>query len=331
MKKTLSVLMFVAFLSASLLVGCSQSEEGITNPIDLIPEKADIVGYVELGRILGDDDIAELYEALPKEAEDPQTVEEVVALAVGMSGLDLMDFDEGWLFSDISDAGEADYFGVMLKGRFEESDLLANVESAIGEGFQIIDYRGYAIYAGSGEETGQAVLTSDVVVAGSIEAIKDVIAVREGDQPAVGGKLLDTYDGLGVGLAKVVALVPPGLVEQSLGELTAGMYSSPALDALSYLETVSVSIKKDGQSIACRAGLCFSDSGSAEAVQGLIPLVPLMLGVIDTTDGSSIQIPPEVLALVPELLNESEIDTSGTCLTLSLDLTVAETTDLLSG
>jgi hypothetical protein len=289
------------------------------------------MGHIGLTQIIEDEDIVEVYEALPKEAGDPQTVEEALAAAIEMTGLDLRDFEQAWVFSYISDAeGQAEYFGVMLKGSFEESDLSADIESAMGEGFQTIEYLGHDIYAGSDEEGGLAVLTSDLVVAGPVEVVKDVIDVREGDEPAVDGQLLGLYGSLGNAWVKVAALVPAGLVEQGLQELAAG-FSSPALDALATMQTVTITMTKSGESFASNVEICFADSSSAEAVEGLIPLLPLMMGQIEIPEDSPIQIPQEALALLPALLNDVTSTISGSCLTISSDLTAAEFAGLLAG
>ena len=303
MNKTLCALMFIAVLSLSLLVGCSQSGGDVNDRIDLIPQTANMVGHVELSQIVGDGDIAEIYAALPKEAEDPQTIEEALAKAIDMIDLDLRNFEEGWIFGDISQAtGDTDYSGAILKGTFDESSVLASARSAFGEGLASIDYQGYTIYTGSDQETGLAVLSSDLLVAGSVSAVKDVIAVSEGNMPAVNGDLLNAYDALDDALIKLAAAVPPGLVEQQLAELTAGISSPPALDALADVQIVSMTMAKNGQSIDCDSQLFFSDSESANDVKGWIPLLALMIGSMEMPEGSVIQNPEKILALLPELL-----------------------------
>ena len=119
MKTIFCVLIFAAVISSSLLLGCSESEEVVADAIDLVPQKANVMGHIELSQIIEDEDIVQVYEALPKEAGDPQTVEEALAVAIEMTGLDLRDFEQAWVFSYISDAaGQAEYFGAMLKGSF---------------------------------------------------------------------------------------------------------------------------------------------------------------------------------------------------------------------
>jgi len=325
MKKSFAALLLITVLSISLLMGCSESQDSGADAIDLVPQTANMIGYVALGQVIEDSDIAGIYEALPKEAGDPQTLEEALAMAMDMSGLDLRDFEECWVFSDVSQAaGDASYAGAILKGSFDESDILASMKSAIGEGFSIIDYQGHEVYIDSGQEAGVAILTNDVVVAGSIEAVKDVIAVKEGDRPSVGGELVATYDGLDDALVKAAVAVPEGLVEQSLQEIDTGISLSAVIDALSDLQTVGLTVAKDGESIVCNSQLLFGDSESAEAVNGLIQLVPLMMGSVEMPEGALTENQQRALVLLAQLLDKSDSSVTDSRLKVSFDLTVAD-------
>src|SRR4030043_355585 len=237
MKKKLYALLFIAVLSVSLLVGCSQSGRDGADRIDLVPETANMIGHVELSGIAGDADIAEIYAALPKEEGDPQTIEEAIAELMELSGLDLRAFEEAWIFGDMWQLGDGpDYAGAILKDGFEQSSLLASVESAVGETLVSMEHQGHTIYTWGDKKTGLAFLTGDLLVAGSMQAVKDVIAVSEGTMPAIEGDLLKRYDALGDGLLRLAAVVPPGLMEQKLHEFFNGNSSLDALDALADIQ-----------------------------------------------------------------------------------------------
>ena len=134
MKKSQTAVLFIAILLASLLVACGQKTEGGTDQISLVPETANMIGHVQLGQIMGDADIAETYAALPKQVGDPQTIEEALAKAMDMTNLDLSDFEEAWVFGEMSQpTGDMDYFGAILKGSFEESSLLASVRTTASD------------------------------------------------------------------------------------------------------------------------------------------------------------------------------------------------------
>ena len=100
-KKTLFIV-FMAALLVSLLVGCG-GEETTPAAIKLVPQKANMIGLIDLSQIISDEDIAELYD-------------EALDLAMEEIGLDLRDFREGLMFGEVSEAtGDMDYFGIMVK------------------------------------------------------------------------------------------------------------------------------------------------------------------------------------------------------------------------
>ncbi len=325
-KRTLAIL-FIAVLIVSVLVGCVG---GGTTPaaIKLVPEKASMIAHVDLSQITEDEDVAALYEAMPLEPDMPQTLDEALDLAREEIGLDLRDFGEGLIFGEISEAtGDMDYGGIVVKGTFTESDLSASIESAIEEEFTTISYKGHEIYTDSDEEAGLAFLGSDAFVIGLIEAVKDVIAVKEGDQSAISGKVLTVYNGLGDALVKVAMIVPPGAIEEGLQgftgelpiELPIELPMELPLDALADLDTVGVALTKEGQSIALNLELCFTNSESAEGAEDLINAAILFASVMP-------DIPEEAL----ELLENLDVSVSDSCLDISLEMTMSEFEDLLA-
>jgi hypothetical protein len=329
-KKTLSI--FIVVLLISLPLGCGGEETSTTiiTPAELVPQKANMIGNIDLSQILEDEDITALYEAMPVEPGDPQTLDEALDLAIGEIGLDLMDFREGLIFGEISEAtGDMDYGGIAVKGTFEESDLIASIGSGIDEEFTTISYKGYEIYTDSDEEMGIASLGSDAFVIGPMEAVEDAIAVKEGDQPAISGKLLDTYNDLADGLVKVAMLVPPGAIEEGLQEFAGELPLELPLDALTNLDTVGITLAKEEQSMTASLKLCFTDSDSAEAVEGLISSAISMIGMIEVPEEGLGITEEKILEQVRELLNKIEVDTTDSCLTVSLELTLAEIEDLI--
>ena len=321
MKKTFFIL-FMAVLVVSPLVGCGGGGETVT-PIELVPQKANIIGLIDLSQIMEDEDIAELYEAMPLEPGDPQTLDEALDLAMEERGLDLRDFRKGLMFGEVSEAtGDMDYSGIIVKGTFEESDLIASIESGMDEEFTTVSYQGYEIYTDPYEEMGLAFLGSDAFVIGSMEAVKDVIEVNKGAQPAISGKLLNTYNGLGDALMKVAMIVPPGAIEEGLqefaGELLGELPIELPLDALANMDTVGMTLDTEEQSISLNLGLCFTDSNSAEDMEVLVSLALMMAGLMP-------DIPEEAL----ELLENLDISVSDSCLDISLEMTMSEVESLI--
>ena len=303
-KKTFFIL-FMAVLVVSLLVGCGDGGETVT-PIELVPQKANMIGLIDLSQIISDEDIAELYD-------------EALDLAMEESGLDLRDFREGLMFGEVSEVtGDMDYSGIIVKGTFEESDLIASIESGMDEEFTTVSYQGYEIYTDPYEETAIAFLGSDAFVIGSMEAVKDVIEVNKGAQPAISGKLLNTYNGLGDALMKVAMIVPPGAIEEGLQEFTGELPVELPLDALANMDTVGMTLDTEEQSISLNLGLCFTDSNSAEDMEVLVSLALMMAGLMP-------DIPEEAL----ELLENLDISVSDSCLDISLEMTMSEVESLI--
>ena len=320
-KKTLSIFIVVLLVSLPLGCGGEATSTTIITPAELVPQKANMIGHIDLSQILEDEDIAALYEAMPIEPGDPQTLDEALDLAIGEIGLDLMDFREGLIFGEISEAtGDMDYSGIVVKGTFEESDLIASIESGTDEEFTTISYKGYEIYTDSDEEGGIAFLGSDAFVIGSMEAVKDVIDVKKGAQPAISGKLLDTYNDLADGLVKVAMLVPPGVIEEGLQEFAGELPMELPLDPLTNMDTVGMTLAKEAQSMTASLKLCFTDSDSAENLGTMINAAIVFAGLIP-------DIPEEAL----EWLGKLDASVSGSCLDISLEMTMSEVETLMQG
>lgn len=314
-KKTLFIL-FMAVLVVSLLVGCGGGGETVT-PIELVPQKANMIGLIDLSQIMSDEDIAELYD-------------EDLDLAMEESGLDLRDFREGLIFGEVSEAtGDMDYFGIMVKGTFEESYLIAAIEQAAEEELITVEYQGYEIYTEPYEEMGLAFLGSDAFVIGSMDAVKDVIEVNKGAQPAINGKLLNTYNGLSDALMKVAMIVPPGAIEEGLQEFTAELpIPLPGLDKLADMDTVGITLTKNGQSISLVSRMCFTSSDSAEVVETLISFVISMAVLTDIPEGIQ-ELLPDIPEEALELLENLDVSVSGSCLDISLEMTMSEIESLI--
>jgi LEA14-like dessication related protein len=325
MTKRLYAVLFIAVVLVLVLLGCSSSERDGADQVGLIPSTANMIGHVDLTQVVGDADVAGIYAALPREDGDPESIEEAIAELTELSGVDLRDFDEAWIFGDMWQLGDgADYAGAILRDGFEQSSLLADVESAVGETLVIVEHQGHSIYTWNGQENGLAFLSGDLLVAGSMQAVKDVIAVNEGSMPGVNGALLKRYDALDKGLMRLAAAVPEGLIEGKLEEYFNGDSSLPALPALADLQVFGMTMTKNGGGVDWDSQLCFSNGETANDVKGFLPLAALMIGSMDLPGGSVIQNPEKVLALLPELLSRSEFSTSGSCLTISSDLTAED-------
>ena len=78
-KKVSLLLLMVLLLVVSPLIGCSNSNGGVTNPIGLVPKKANVIGHVDLSKILQDNDLTGIYDKVPKDSSYPQTFDDALA------------------------------------------------------------------------------------------------------------------------------------------------------------------------------------------------------------------------------------------------------------
>jgi hypothetical protein len=171
-------------LAPLLAVACSTTPVSTADPIKLVPHEVNVVGYVDVGKVLTDELLPRTYALLPKDPDDPQTLDAALDEIAVQVGLEIERFHECWFFGDASDmVKRGGYFGIIVKGAFTTSELLDPIGVAVGEDLKAISYRGHTIHTFGTEEWGISLLYNDTFV----------------------------YSGLGSGLFRVAAIVPEGL------------------------------------------------------------------------------------------------------------------------
>jgi len=329
MLRKASILLITLALLVSMLAGCGDSKTDTTTaksitPIKLVPQKADVLGYIDLARISSDQDIAELYNSMPKGegTEFPQTFEGALEI-VGK------DLEQCVLFADLSSMSKSDgasseaenngYLGIIITGTLDKDGLLKFIESTAGEPLASTDYKGYRIQSDSSNEMGIVFISEDEMVIGTMQAVKDVLAVKAGEQSAIKGKVLDGYNDLGNALFKLAAAVPA----EALGESLNNSESESPIDLSMFkdVETISLTIDKKGQAFPLALKLCFTSADSAENIKSLLGSLKAMLG------SEAMDIPEEYQALV-SLLKDLKITQNGSCIDISIELPISIIEDL---
>ncbi len=323
MKKVILLLLMVLLLVVSPLIGCSNSSGGVTNPIGLVPKKANVVGQVDLSKILQDKDLTGIYDKVPKDPSYPQTFDDALTQLKDQYNIDLKSFQEGVFFGDISGSTEqGNYSGVIVKGAFNKSDLITAIQSAAGMELSTIKYKDYEIYTDESEETAIAFLSDNMLVMGAMQPVKDVIDVKKGDGSALSGTLLDTYNKLGDALIKVAVAVPPGVAEGQLGQ-SASQYLGD-LSAFDKVESVGMTLSKNNESVALDVKLCCADSDSAQSIEqsidGLITLVKFLMAMSEDQQQNQ---------ALDTLLNKVEVGRSDSCVNITVNATLAEIEGLI--
>lgn len=310
-KKVVPLLLIVALFVTSLIaVGCGSAP--VIAAIDLVPQEANLVAGIQISRILTDADLIAAYDGWEKDPEMPQTFEQAMDLVADEIGIDPRDFSEAVIFGDT----ESDdyYFGAIITGTFDRAALIESIEGAIGEEMITTDYRGYTIYTITieGEEGAICFLSDDSFVCGSIDAVRDVIDVKEGE-PGLSGTLAEAYISLGDVWIKVAAEVPEGWMgEIPEGEIPIG------LEAFEDVLVVGFGFNKAGQILSAQLKLYFSSSDSAadaeDTISGLISLISILP-----------DIPPEL----GDILDGLDVSRSGPWVTISLTTTMTEIEELV--
>ncbi len=323
MKKVIILLLMVLLPVVSTLVGCSNSSGGVTTPIGLVPTKANLVGQVDLSKILQDKDLTGIYDKVPKNISYPQTFDDALTQLKDQYNIDLKSFQEGVFFGDISGSTEqGNYSGVIVKGAFNKSDLITAIQSAAGMELSTIKYKDYEIYTDESGGAAIAFLGDNMFVMGAMQPVKDVIDVKKGDGSALSGTVLDTYNKLGDALIKVAVAVPPGVAEGQLGESASQILGD--LSAFDKVKSVGMTLSKNNESVALDVKLCCADSDSAQSIEqsidGLITLVKFLMAMSEDQQQNQ---------ALDTLLNKVEVVRSDSCVNITITATLAEIEGLI--
>ncbi|MEE8471374.1 MAG: hypothetical protein V3S51_08600 [Dehalococcoidia bacterium] len=298
-------LSLMAVLLVSLLAGCNGIGGSVT-PIELVPQRANLLVYLNLSQIVEDEDaIAGLSSELPIDAEDQQKLDDLIELMMGL--------EEAVLFFDTSESESSSYGALLVKGTFVENDLVTEIEASAEETFTISGYKDYKLYTDSTQESALAFLGSNGFVFGEMQAVKDVIQVKEGELSAVSGKVLDVYNDLGDDhIVKAAMLVSRGLISEGLGETSEDFDLPFDMSAFEDIETLGVTLDENEELTSILLQLCFTNTDSAKEAADLVNLVTMMIGVVDIEEAA------DALTAILDNLDVSRIDS---CLDLSIELT----------
>ena len=323
MKRVILLLLMVLLLVVSPLIGCSNSNGGAINPVGLVPKNANVVGHVDLSKILPDNDLTGIYDKVPKDSSYPQTFDDALAKLKEEYNIDLKNFKEGVFFGDISGSKEqGNYFGVIIEGTFNKSDLIAAIQSATGTELSTINYKDYEIHTDELQESAIAFLSDNMLVMGAMQPVKDVIDVKKGDGAALSGTVSDTYNKLGDALIKVAVAVPPNVGEGKLGESASQILGD--LSAFEKVKSVGMTLSKNDGSVALDVKLCCADSDSAQSIEqsidGLITLVKFLMAMSEDQQQNQ---------ALDTLLNKVEVVRSDSCVNITVNATLAEIEGLI--
>ena len=298
-------------------VACGGGTE--TNPEKLIPEGSNLIAQVNLAGILSSDAVASVVASLQeKDDSDPPSLDELFDQAIGATGIDFRQVSRLVFFGDVSRDDE--FPGLILKGTFNEVAILEVLARLEGKPSTSV-YKGRRVYGPDGDAEGPslAFLEGDILVLGTIEAVRAVIDVQEGDRRRVSGAVPDALADLGHGLLSLAVEVPSEELPDQLSDLgdipffgDSSQALSAILEPLQDLEILGLALAQNGQILILRVNLDFASEDSASSVGNVLNgILTLASGLIPDAE-------------VRDLLENLEVSSDGSRLTLRLEVAASE-------
>jgi len=316
--------LIVGILLLGLAAACGGGSEGgngsDSGPSDLVPQRANIVGTVAVDRSLEALDTGQFFEMFSSGLSGEQDVFD------GIFGID--ELKEGGIFGAVSradifgqmtDSDDLDYFGLLLHGSFDESQLVAELEAVSGKTLVQTTYKGSNIYSleDESEEFELSVLDGSIFVLGTGGALNDIIDIMVGDAESASGLLIETFNDLSGGLFGLALAVPDELVDGTDPSALSQLGDLPiSLDFVSALEIVGLRGDLNGDILDLKVTMGFSDEEAAESLGSFIGGIAALAGSF-TTDSDAVG-----------LLDDLNIDRDGSLLTITIGIPIADIPDL---
>ena len=312
MKKTVVVLL----LSVLLLIPLSACGSSGFTAIELVPQRAGLIVDIQISEIVGDKDIRDAYNEFEKDPDQPQNVEEGLDELFEESGIRLSDFSQAVVFADITEMDYSSYMGFIVEGTYEEKQFIENIEEKADSEFSSGEYQGYTLYTNPKEDVAITFLDDKTLVAGSEDAVKDVIAIANGDRKPVSGAVLDAYNNLGDTMMKMAVQLPEEARTAMLEET--GMEGMPfSLDSFSDIDIVGFALDKNNETLNAQIDMYFLSAESAQDAKNTISgFISLFKGTLDD---------PEI----KDLLGNIELTVSGSKMTIEFDISLPEIENLM--
>ena len=300
--------LLVLVLILATAAGCKAPK---LTAIELVPQDANLIGNIQVSKIINDQDLRNAYDKAKKEPGQPQTVEEALNELVEETGIDLLDVSQVVIFADIAALEQANYLGFIVEGTFDEKQFIDDIEEKAGEEFTASDYKGYKLYIDEEEEFGIAFLTDRMLLLGSTKAVKDVIDVSNGDRKQVNGIILDAYNRLGDVLIKFAFEFPEEAREALTEELVPDEIPI-SLEPFANIDILGFALNKQAETITIQINPHFLSTDSAEdARDTLSGAIILFKGILQV---------PEI----KELLGKIEVSVTDSWLTIAFEITLSE-------
>ena len=276
--KTLALILVA--LAGLVLAACGSDAK---DPLELVPARANLLGSADLPTILNDADVEAGFGLIAAaDPELPQTLAESLVEAEEMLGVDLSAVGIAVIFGDLGSDGSGDYVGFIFAGEFDRDEIFAVIRANSDDPIEQVTYHDELMLvavADDDEPDFAGAVVAGAFVAGSVDAVRDVIDVNAGNPP-VGGELVTFYEGLGDAWAKLALVVPAGALDD-FGD--GGELGIPVdLGDLLTLELVGLVADKDGDDAVLRVVASYPGATeateTAETLNALLTLLPTLVG-----------------------------------------------------
>lgn len=289
-------------------VGCGEPEPAA---IELVPQHVNMLGKIQVSKIVNDLDLIDAYNKAEKESEQPQTFEEALNEAVGETGIDFRGFSEAVVFADLTTFDQEEYMGFIVEGTFNQKQFISNFEEKADKEFTTSDYKGYKLYIDEEDEFGIAFLSDNMLLLGSTKAVRDAIDVKKGDMKQVGGSILDTYNRFGDVLIKFALEFPEEARKALLEEPTPGEIPI-SLEPLADIDILGFTLNKEEETISVHINPHFLSTDSAEdAYNALAGALLFFRGMVPDTE-------------LKELLGKIHVNLTDSSVTIDFKITLSE-------
>ena len=312
---------FMATLTAVILmtVGCGGAKE--SDPEKLVPAWANLIAQVQVAKILGDEDLAEVFEAIPRGTGDSQSLDEILSEVTDTIGVDLMRVTDLVVFGDLTEIDS--YYALIAQGTFDEDGLLAAIQDATDASLVTTEYKGRQVHFNRDENVALSLLDGGTLVLGTLDGVESVIDVQDGDEERASGKVYKELISQGDALIRVAidaSAFPVERLGQLPGTLELGPEGSPlVLSGLKDANTIEVTIDKDGKTVKSRARVKFnSDSSAAEVGDTIDGFIKVFKGLSPNEE-------------IKELLKNVRVSVDKATLTITVESNISQLGELVRG
>ena len=297
--KKASLILAGVLVSLLLVTGCKEKKSASF----FVPEGTNLIANVQVGKILADVDWEQLYAAIPNSPGKPLTLADALNQATEETGVDVRSFTEATIFATDP---EGEHGGVILRGTFDKTKFIQNVETKSGKKLTPQSYEGNTIYLTPDQTDSFAFVGKDWLILGNVQAVKDALSVAAGKKAALSGPVLEAYGSLGSPMVKLAVNIPEKARQGPLIPL--GLGGADLAD----IDLVTLSLNKTGKNLNLGVKVHSPNAEAAQKTRNMLEgMRLLLLGTVQA---------PEVASL----LNKVKITQQDSWVNLTLVTTVEE-------